>query len=1528
MLADKLVHYVVTATTPSENTLTSQNVVVTDEFRSGDEFIELLEIDKKNDVYATYRNVTITDGSGTKLDPSAFDVQTGVWTIGDMEPGTTLKLEYDVKLKKDFYTGSGDDIENRVTATYNENGRATDEDTQDASGTVIINKNPGDASGSKKTLQTDENGESYLVYTVTVTAYNGDVTDVSVLDTFTQNASAVARYEYDNPSVGSVTTTDKSGSTNASLTWTVGSLKEGDSATLTYRAYLDADVWNILSNKATNDTEVVRTILDLVNTATAMIDDTPVDKDTTKSTIEKVFAKKSAQTVKNSTQINYTVAVNSYPSTDKITSITDTITEGSVTYGDTITLRRYEYTSDGTRTYTDYTISSSDVKTSESSFTIDLTSVNGEDLSGPYYYEVRYSVDAGTSLSVKNQAGMGVGINGKNYTYTHSISTKNAGASFTTNKTVWDADMDNGTLSFKITLSSTSANGDTLPAGSVYYDELWDGRKEYWWFTADEVAETKVMLGDTDITDKTTIVPGGKYIDGQANNGTETGGYPSGQYIGFKVVFNEAVYNITSSNPVTIIYKVHYNQFAKEKNGSQKNGNEGYMHNKGKWSINGGTLTTGDSSGNYTINNVSYWPIFKTGTYNAESDESKGTKADTITWSIEANRGGNISGDAVITDTIPAGQTLVLYDGADADSLSEEELLKKSVSLTLNTYNKVTSTGEIDKVEVEWPDDPDTEATVVKIYLKNLTGYVYNNYRNADGTLNSTGIAMLKDSSWVNYGWVTLTLTTELTDQAKMAQNTNTEAKNTAMINGGVLKKDYYTSTATVKPGVGTLTKAMASQEFPAYVQFVLDINKDAINLDADKDEVTVYDTMGTRLTLAPEHTDYLKVYDMSNASDDDVTNGTLLSDDQYTVELGEDGNSFQITVPDQKYIKVVYWAKFEGSAGESYDLTNTAEYYYENHLVHNDGSEWSNKLSVQFSDVSAMSNPTINVYKVDQSGDPLAGVTFTLYKVTKNADGTVTRGDQVAEKTTGMNGTIYFGHRDNDAVKYKLERDVLYCIVETNAPAGYSLSDPYYFEFPDIYDLVDNQYVVNADKEAAHLAAHPTEVTVNDKLPSETVTVVDTLSVPSLTIPLNKLINGKNTESGVDFTFTLKQVAGGTAYTDDNTAEELINNGITVTNDGSGTVEFATLYFPTDSTYTFTLAEEDTTANGFTKDATVYKIDVDVTLDKVTNQLSVVSAKYSTGNIDDGYTEQGNILTAGNVPTFDNTFSLTGTFELTLHKAITNWASDADMPAFNFEVYRNNLKIAEGTNGTDGAITINVPITQDDLGTDQRFVIKEVKQEGTSFTYDTDSVVVAADIGLDDDGNLAASNIAYKTKEGTFTNVYNAKGSLTLEGTKYLYLDGDDDTEQAIRAGQFNFVVKEGDTTVATGTTEKGGAIDFTTIRYVATDIGTHTYVISEKKGHELFQTYDAPDVTVTVVVADDSENPGQGNLTATITSVQIGDEDSDDQSISFTNTCTYIVPTGINLDVVPYVLIIAIALCGCGAVIATNRRRRRHSN
>jgi pilin isopeptide linkage protein len=177
------------------------------------------------------------------------------------------------------------------------------------------------------------------------------------------------------------------------------------------------------------------------------------------------------------------------------------------------------------------------------------------------------------------------------------------------------------------------------------------------------------------------------------------------------------------------------------------------------------------------------------------------------------------------------------------------------------------------------------------------------------------------------------------------------------------------------------------------------------------------------------------------------------------------------------------------------------------------------------------------------------------------------------------------------------------------------------------------------------------------------------------------------------------------------------------------------------------------------------------------------------------------------------------------------------------------------------------------------------------------------------------------------FTNTYkfNASGSLSLTGTKELRLKTADGDKCSLSDSEFKFEVYEGSNKVSEGTNGANGQITFDTITYnKQSDIGTHTYTVKEVAGDELFIDYSTVEHTVTVEVVDQKD----GTLSATVTAVDGTDvetaADAQDE-ILFTNIRTYVVPTGIHLEFLPYLLMVVLA-GGLGILMIRRRRDRRN--
>jgi len=191
-----------------------------------------------------------------------------------------------------------------------------------------------------------------------------------------------------------------------------------------------------------------------------------------------------------------------------------------------------------------------------------------------------------------------------------------------------------------------------------------------------------------------------------------------------------------------------------------------------------------------------------------------------------------------------------------------------------------------------------------------------------------------------------------------------------------------------------------------------------------------------------------------------------------------------------------------------------------------------------------------------------------------------------------------------------------------------------------------------------------------------------------------------------------------------------------------------------------------------------------------------------------------------------------------------------------------------------DGATGNSTPIDFDPLvfvydGTTQdqgvlgthRYVVRETSAsadgvEGLS-AQEYAFAVTVADKG---DGTLDVSLDGDDVRKLDFVNAYRATGSVVFGGNKRI-------DKRDIQEGEtFAFVVREGDTTVAYGTSDQSGAITYDAISYELSkdrdDTGIHTYQVSETLVDARGVT--SSDATHTVRV--DVRDAGDGQLVATV--------------------------------------------------------------
>lgn len=320
-----------------------------------------------------------------------------------------------------------------------------------------------------------------------------------------------------------------------------------------------------------------------------------------------------------------------------------------------------------------------------------------------------------------------------------------------------------------------------------------------------------------------------------------------------------------------------------------------------------------------------------------------------------------------------------------------------------------------------------------------------------------------------------------------------------------------------------------------------------------------------------------------------------------------------------------------------------------------------------------------------------------------------------------------------------------------------------------------------------------------------------------------------------------------------------------TAKNQADGTVNFKSLTFNKEGSYTYTITENkgtDATINYSTQSITAT---VDV---KKENDKLVATVTYSGG---DG--EQKNTITnTQNKPKVSN-----AKVTLTLKKAFEGGELKGD--DFEFVAKDANDKVVGTTkNKKDGSITFD-NITVDKAGT-FKYTITETKGTDKTITY-SDKTITATVVVVEKDNALVVEQISYsdgQTETNTFTNKKEAPKTESVKATLQVNkLLKEGETTIPLTDDQFEFVLKEGNNTLETAKNKANGTVTFKELTY--TEEGTHTYTITENKGTDASINYSTQTITATVEVKKANDK-----LVATVT-YSGGDTEKGN---TFTNTKT----------------------------------------
>lgn len=334
--------------------------------------------------------------------------------------------------------------------------------------------------------------------------------------------------------------------------------------------------------------------------------------------------------------------------------------------------------------------------------------------------------------------------------------------------------------------------------------------------------------------------------------------------------------------------------------------------------------------------------------------------------------------------------------------------------------------------------------------------------------------------------------------------------------------------------------------------------------------------------------------------------------------------------------------------------------------------------------------------------------------------------------------------------------------------------------------------------------------------------------------------------------------------------------NAITAGGTAEKSFTLPEMTFTTPGTYYYRVEETAGNRVGMTYDATAYLVKVVVT-DDGTGTLSAATTITVLG----GEAAETIVFRNSYAPA-ETQVTLEGTKTLTGRKLTEN------MFAFlvTETVDGSEVTVATGTNDATGKIVFT-PITYTTEGT-HTYTVREVSGNLAGMTY-SEAVFTVTVTVEDVDGELKAS-VTYPEGGVAFANSY-APNDKFVNLTANKVLVNQSGESRTLQNGEFSFVVKNGNTVVATGTNDANGNIAFTAIGYRLADFSdvaaddnnirtkTYTYTISEvipDLSADPFMVYDSSSFTVTVTVH-------YNELTGEIT---VDAPQYPDSGVTFTNT------------------------------------------
>lgn len=322
--------------------------------------------------------------------------------------------------------------------------------------------------------------------------------------------------------------------------------------------------------------------------------------------------------------------------------------------------------------------------------------------------------------------------------------------------------------------------------------------------------------------------------------------------------------------------------------------------------------------------------------------------------------------------------------------------------------------------------------------------------------------------------------------------------------------------------------------------------------------------------------------------------------------------------------------------------------------------------------------------------------------------------------------------------------------------------------------------------------------------------------------------------------------------------------------------------------TYSYEVRETKGNEQGMTYDATVYTVEVTVSLENGTLKVTHVVKDKNGNTVLDGDK-------AVDQPVFTNTYQPgAAKAELKAKKTLNN----AQLKDGQFSFALTGAKNSDGTvavpmpeGATDGVVTKTNDadggvdfgsISYDKVGT-YNYTLAEVVPQGAAnnvkdgITYDTVQHQVQVNVTLNKASGKLVAQVTYANdhyaKSAQFTNAYNANGSATLSAKKSF--KNSDGSDRTIPENAFTFQLHEGATATGkllqTKVVAADGTVNFDPITYSLKNLDSQsskdfTYTVTEATPANTSQlpgvAYDNASHTYTVTVTND----GNGKLNTVV--------------------------------------------------------------